>query len=255
MEDGHDAPLTTAITLDGPSVRLRPITRADYEFLWICRTHPEILYLWMQERTLPGLEQYCQELDNTLAGAGRVLTTLLIETRDGEHPLGYLFAYDFSGYDHTTFVNIVIHPAYVQYGWASEAAILFFNYLFTFFDLRKISMEIFAFNQLVLDPILQMGARVEGRFTGQRYYQGAYHDIIRVAILREDWDMIAPRLLGALAEATPFPMGVSMAAPDSAPEVAPEPARNGHSSNGHRPQRKERRGASESPQRDDPLSE
>ncbi|HEY7342840.1 MAG TPA: GNAT family protein [Ktedonobacterales bacterium] len=203
------APSISAISLDGSSVRLRPITRADYGFMWQCRTHPEILYLWMQDRTLPSFELYAHELDGTLSS--KVLTTLLIETIDGSAPVGYVFAYDFSAFDHTTFINIVIHPTYVRYGWAAEASILFLNYLFTYFDLRKASMDVFAFNQLALTPLLQLGARVEGRFRGQRYYQGAYHDIIRLAVMHEEWDQVATRLLAALmhnnghmAEANPF---------------------------------------------------
>src|SRR5690348_3151497 len=209
MADAHDAPSITAISLDGPSVRLRPITRADYGFMWQCRTHPEILYLWMQDRTLPSFEQYAHELDGSLSS--KALTTLLIETIDGSAPVGYVFAYDFSAFDHTAFISIVIHPTYVRYGWAAEASILFLNYLFTYFDLRKTSIEVFSFNQIALTPLLQLGARVEGRFRGQRYYQGAYHDVIRLAIMREEWDLVAPRLLAALmhddghkAEANPF---------------------------------------------------
>jgi diamine N-acetyltransferase len=209
MADAHDAPSISAISLDGPAVRLRPMTRADYGFMWQCRTHPEILYLWMQDRTLPSFEQYSHELEGSLSS--KALTTLLIETIDGSAPVGYVFAYDFSAFDHTAFISIVIHPTYVRYGWAAEASILFLNYLFTYFDLRKASMEVFAFNQLALAPLLQLGARVEGRFRGQRYYQGAYHDVIRLAVMHAEWDQVAPRLLAALmrddghmAEANPF---------------------------------------------------
>lgn len=198
MADANETPSVAAISLDGPSVRLRPITRADYGFMWQCRTHPEILYLWMQGRTLPSFEQYTQELDGSLTG--KALTTLLIETIDGSAPIGYVFAYEFSAFDHTAFFSIVIHPVYVQYGWAAEASILFFNYLFTYFDLRKISIEIFEFNQMALERLILLGARVEGRFRGQRYYQGGYHDIIRLAIMHEEWNQAVPGLVAAFAQ-------------------------------------------------------
>lgn len=222
-------PAVSAITLDGPSIRLRPITRADYAFMWQCRTHPEILYLWLQGRTLPTFEQYTQELDGS---TGKTLTTLLIETREGAAPVGYVFAYDFSPFDHTAFISIVIHPTYVQYGWAAEASILFLNYLFTYFDMRKVSMDVFAFNQLALEPLLGMGARVEGRFRGQRYYQGAYHDVIRLAVMHEDWNMVAPRLGAALMPssqpAATQHNGATAPASDQGAEMAQHVAHNGH---------------------------
>ena len=46
---------------------------------------------------------------------------------------------------------------------------------------------------------MQLGAQAEGRFLGQRYYQGAYHDVIRLAILHEDWNRVAPTLMDMLA--------------------------------------------------------
>ena len=252
MADANDSGETTAasvstISLDGPSIRLRPITRADYGFLWQCRTHPDILYLWLQGRSLPTFEQYSQELDGSLSG--KFLTTLLIETLDGSAPIGYVFAYDFSPFDHTTFINIVIHPTYVQYGWAAEASVLFLNYLFTFFDLRKVSMEVFAFNQLALEPLLQVGARVEGRFLGQRYYQGAYHDVIRLAIMREDWNQVAPMLKSALARPQAYPGSLPIPVPggvmihDVSDEAAQQGASNGHTpGQSGAPKRKGRRG-------------
>lgn len=236
MASAHEASTVSAISLDGPSVRLRPITRADYGFLWECRTHPEILYLWMQGRTLPTFEQYTQELDGALSS--KFLTTLLIETRQGGNPLGYVFAYDFSAFDHTAFISIVIHPAYVQYGWAAQASVLFLNYLFTYFDLRKVSLELFAFNQLAMEPLLRLGAHVEGRFRGQRYYQGAYHDVIRLAVMHEDWDQIGPILTGALARPTDDTNGaspsnqeseVSDVSTETLVEAVPRAARNGRS--------------------------
>ena len=252
MADAKNSGETTSasvstISLDGPSIRLRPITRADYGFLWQCRTHPDILYLWLQGRSLPTFEQYSQELDGLLSG--KFLTTLLMETHDGSAPVGYVFAYDFSPFDHTTFINIVIHPNYVQYGWAAEASILFLNYLFTFFDLRKVSMEVFAFNQLALEPLLQMGARIEGRFLGQRYYQGAYHDVIRLAVMHEDWNQVAPMLKAALTRPQAYPGALPIPVPggvmihDVSDEVAPQEVGNGHkpAQNGSAPKRKARR--------------
>jgi diamine N-acetyltransferase len=193
MDQPVTTPSVSAISLDGPSVRLRPLTRADYGFLWRCRTHPEILYLWMHGRTLPSYEQYAQELDGFLSS--QVLTMLLIETQsETPTPVGYIFAYDYNSFDHTAFVSLVIHPVFANTGWAAEAAVMFFNYIFAYFDLRKVSMEVFAFNQYLLNPLVQAGAQIEGRFIAQRYYQGNYHDVMRLAVLHDWWNQSAPAL-------------------------------------------------------------
>ncbi len=173
------------IALDGRFVRLRPITRADYGFLWQCRTHPAVMHLWTQGRTIPGFEQYAQELEAGLGG--QFLTLLLIETADGQRPIGFVFAYDYSANDRYIFFNIVLAPQFSHFQWGAEALYLFLDYLFGFFDLRKVCADVFEFNQHAVALLLRNGAAQEGLFRGQRYYQGRYHDVIRVGLLQEEW--------------------------------------------------------------------
>ncbi|HEX8036196.1 MAG TPA: GNAT family protein [Ktedonobacterales bacterium] len=192
------APMAVApVSLDGRFARLRPITQADYGFLWECRCHPEIMYLWMQGRTLPTFEQYVNELESAMRGT--ILQMMMIETRDDPHPVGFIFAYDYNRWDRHTFFTIAIHPAYTGFGWGAEATLLFLNHLFAYMDLRKIYMEIYEFNNSSLAPLLRAGAHEEGRFRAHRYYQGAYHDVIRLAATREEWSETGAKLAMLLA--------------------------------------------------------
>jgi RimJ/RimL family protein N-acetyltransferase len=185
------------ITLSGPSVRLRPVTHEDYGFLWECRCHPDILYLWTAGRTLPSFEQYARELDTMLAG--KILTLFLIETRTDPHPVGFIFAYDYNAYDRNVFWSLALHPAYTNVGRGVEASLLFLDYLFAFFDLLKVSSEVYAFNHHSLRVLLRMGAHEEGRFLGHRYYQGAHHDVVRIAATRAEWERARQKLVAILA--------------------------------------------------------
>lgn len=176
----------SAIPLDGHRVRLRPITHDDYGFLWECRSHPEIMHLWTQGPTMPTFEQYTRQLDATLAG--HTLTLLLIELRTSPEPIGFVYAYDYNPFDKYVFWSIALHPAYSNTGWGVEAAWLFLNYLFTYFDLHKVCSDQYAFNTHSIRVLLRSGAEEEGRFKAQRYYQGAYHDVIRLAGTRAQWE-------------------------------------------------------------------
>jgi RimJ/RimL family protein N-acetyltransferase len=185
MEQQHAASTVAPISLDGRYVRLRPITRADYGFLWQCRSHPDVMHLWTSGRSIPGFEQYTQEIEAGLAG--QFLTLLLIETADGQRPVGFVFAYDYSASDRYAFFNIVLAPPFSQFWWGAEAVYLFLDYLFGFFDLRKACAEVFDFNEHPVALLLRSGAAQEGRFRQQHYYQGRYHDVIRVGLLSEEW--------------------------------------------------------------------
>src|SRR5260221_2341419 len=197
MESETDAPPVSAISLEGHQVRLRPISHADYGFLWECRSHPEILHLWTQSRTLPTFEQFAEQVDTMLAGLA--LTMLLIETRSNAEPIGFVFAYDYNPFDKYVFWSIALHPAYTNIGWGAEASVLFWNYLFTYFDLHKICSEHFTFNERSIKLLRRFGAREEGRFKAQRYYQGAYHDVVRLAGTRAEWDRVKQRAIRLFA--------------------------------------------------------
>ena len=186
MESQENPFPVSAISLDGHRVRLRPITRDDYGFLWECRSHPEIMHLWTQGSTMPSFEQYAQQLDATLAG--HTLTLLIIELRTAPEPIGFIYAYDYNPFDKCVFWSVAVHPAYTNIGWGVEACWLFLNYLFTYFDLRKVCSDQYAFNQRSIRILLRSGAEEEGRFRAQRYYQGAYHDVIRLAGTRAQWE-------------------------------------------------------------------
>ncbi len=189
MENTHTAAeqvTVSPIALAGPSVRLRAVTREDYGFLWECRCHPDIMHLWMQGRAIPSFEQYVRELETAFSGT--ILTLFMIETHPSGRTVGFVFAYDYIPYDRVASWTIVMHPAYANLGWGWEAGFLFWEYLFTYFDLRKLYADVYAFNRHSLQVLLRTGAHEEGRFLAHRYYRGEYHDVIRVATTRAEFE-------------------------------------------------------------------
>jgi RimJ/RimL family protein N-acetyltransferase len=203
------ASTVSPISLDGRVVRLRPITKADYGFLWQCRSNPEIMPLWMQGRTIPSFEQYVRELEASLSG--HTLALLLIETSIRPQPIGFAIAYDYSQQDRYTFFNIVLTPGFTDLGWGAEAALLFLDYLFAYFDLRKVCTDLFDFNQQPLAMLMRQGVPMEGRFRGQRYYQGMYHDVIRLGLLEEEWRSARDQLAALLGAPALAPSSTSVA--------------------------------------------
>jgi RimJ/RimL family protein N-acetyltransferase len=148
----------------------------------------------MQGRTLPTFEQYVRELDRSLGGS--VVTMLMIEPVTDAHPIGFVFAYDNNPFDKYLYWTIALHPAFTHAGWGAEAAVLFLNYLFTYFDIRMAYSDHFAFNFHSARLLLRTCGHEEGRFIAQRYYQGAFHDVIRISITREDWYRAVKERLG-----------------------------------------------------------
>src|SRR5260370_34630552 len=169
---------------------------------------------------------------------GPGVTMVLIETRSNAEPIGFVFAYDYNPFDKYVFWSIALHPAYTNIGWGAEASVLFWNYLFTYFDLHKICSEHFTFNERSIKLLRRFGAREEGRFKAQRYYQGAYHDVVRLAGTRAEWDRVKQRAIrlfaprpgrATQADAAPVPPATEQAPAFTAATSAAGNAVNGTS--------------------------
>lgn len=151
------------------------------------------MHLWSQGSTLPSFELYSRQLDALLSG--HALVMLMIELPSTHEPIGFVYAYDYNPYDKYVFWTIALHPAYMRVGWGAEASWLFLNYLFTYFDIHKACSEHYAFNQHSMRILIRCGAVEEGRFRAHRYYQGGYHDVIRVASWRDAFVKTSDRVL------------------------------------------------------------
>ena len=61
------------------------------------------------------------------------------------------------------------------------------DYLFKNYSLRKIYSPTFAYNLDSYKAQLDAGMQEEGRLKEYRYYDGKYHDLIILAITREEF--------------------------------------------------------------------
>ena len=60
---------------------------------------------------------------------------------------------------------------------------------FAFGELRleRVSLEVFDYNPRAIRSYEKAGYRVEVRRRRARFHRGAFHDVIGMAILRDDW--------------------------------------------------------------------
>ncbi len=169
----------------GRGVRLRPIQKEDYPFLWELRADPEFAYLWMQGRNLPSFEAYCNDLEYALST--HVISLMVVETLNDRRPVGIMYAYDYNQLDGYAYLTMAFHPAYTRTTWAGEAYLIYNHYLFSFLNIRKLYSEVYEFNQPVIKVLTRIRWQVEGVFKQQRYFAGKYWNTVCLALTREDW--------------------------------------------------------------------
>jgi RimJ/RimL family protein N-acetyltransferase len=76
-------------------------------------------------------------------------------------------------------------------GYGKEISSLIYDYCFNHLNLNKLSCEVFANNTNVVELHKKAGNKVEGILRQHIYRFGKYHDIVRMSMLREDWNAIS----------------------------------------------------------------
>lgn len=64
------------------------------------------------------------------------------------------------------------------------------SYVFEHLNLNKLNCEVFTFNDSVIKMHEKFGFRREAYYRQHCYKNGKYHDVIRLGLLKDEWNMI-----------------------------------------------------------------
>lgn len=87
-------------------------------------------------------------------------------------------------------------------GVGLQAWLLFIEYLFSYFNFRKIYGEIFGYNQLSLKSALHSGFIEEGCLKNHRWFGNQYWDLHILSLSREQFDITKEKFVSRRAEIT-----------------------------------------------------
>jgi RimJ/RimL family protein N-acetyltransferase len=110
-----------------------------------------------------------------------------------DEPLGWVFTYGYAIWEQRCFLVIYVVPEARRFGAAAEVGMLFLDYLFSYFPIRKVAAEVFSFNHTSLDVLKHAGFHVEGVLRQEHYFGGHFHDVVRVGLLETEWRSLRER--------------------------------------------------------------
>lgn len=73
-------------------------------------------------------------------------------------------------------------------------------HVFCEMKLKKLSCEVLAFNEAVIRMHESFGFKREGTFRRHIQKGGQFHDVVRLAILSDEWDQLKPRMEARLRQ-------------------------------------------------------
>lgn len=161
-------------------VRLQPIDAVDYAWLHSASCADELALSWRFRGTTPSPEAFVRTL-----WEGVLSQYLVVGTDPQRRRIGHVSAYNVDFHSGTVYVSATAFPPFLNSGLAIEGCLLFLNYVFSTWRMRKVYFETTDENLAQFRSGLKY-LREEGRLKAHEYLKGTYHDRVTLAGYRCD---------------------------------------------------------------------
>lgn len=110
-----------------------------------------------------------------------------VDTKDGVH-IGNINLFNVRAEERSAELGIMVgDKAYWSQGYGSDALRTLLRFAFRQLNFRRIELFVYAFNARARAAYKKCGFVEEGARRSAIYGGGAYHDLIVMAVLREEW--------------------------------------------------------------------
>lgn len=84
---------------------------------------------------------------------------------------------------------------YQNKGFGTDAMKILIRLCFNQLNLYKVGLNVLSYNERALKVYRRLGFKEEGRLRQERFFDGAYHDLIIMGLLREEWAQLEKEAL------------------------------------------------------------
>lgn len=172
--------------LTGTTVTLRPLRPADLEQLWEWRID---LVTWLDQSEMapwPMPFEAYKQWNDTAAMTPEKGVTFAIEVAGTL--VGRCGMFTFDDVARNAEVGLGLGPDHRGKGYGREVLGLLLDYGFTYRNLHRIWLQCSAANERAIRSYTAAGFVEEGRMREHAWINGAYVDMVRMAVLRRDWE-------------------------------------------------------------------
>ncbi len=173
--------------IEGKLVNLRApeMTDLDRNATWVNDREVTRFLAFRYQMSLAAEEAWLRELASKPTSYERVF--FAIETKDGVH-IGNTNLFEVKPEDRKAKLGIMIgDTSYWSKGYGSDALMTLLRFAFEEMNLNRVELDVFDFNERALASYRKCGFVEEGRRRQALFKAGAYHDVVLMGVLREDW--------------------------------------------------------------------
>lgn len=176
--------------IEGERVRLRRIERADLVTLHRWMNDSEVVsWARFSADHMISQAQLERDLEKDFAGDDTEHLRYIVEERASGSAIGWCTIRTWDRKHVSANVGIALgDKALWGKGYGTEAMRLLLTIVFDFQGWHRAELWTLAENERAIKSFEKCGFRIEGREHESTYYEGAYHDVVLMAVLKSEWD-------------------------------------------------------------------
>lgn len=164
-------------------LHLKPVRRSDLSFIYEMETSGHDNFLWTNNKRLFGENQFYDDFYRKEVTYFNSYFLIYIEVQD--NPIGFVYSYGADSNDRYCYATMYLKDNYRQKGYGAIAGAIFLNYLFSYYDYRKIYFDVFQYNTSSYRFLISSGCVQEGCLKQHKYFNGHYYDLLKLALYRD----------------------------------------------------------------------
>jgi len=173
----------------GKQVRLRPAEREDLPLFVAWLSNPEMReYVTIRYISQALEERWFEGLVGDVGGGAPGRLHFVIETLEGERPIGVIGLEGINWRDREAEVGIIVgEPAFWGKGYGSDAMWAVLKVGFDWYNLHRIYLHVVADNVRAVRSYEKCGFTHEGRRREAVFIDGAYKDLLVMGMLEDEF--------------------------------------------------------------------
>ncbi|MGH3489396.1 MAG: GNAT family N-acetyltransferase [Actinopolymorphaceae bacterium] len=184
--DDQDRPVDLD-ALTGSCVRLRELHEDDLPLLSAWWADPRITPYQVAGPPHPRPASVVAEMFRSRGANEGMDCGFCIVTKDSGELVGQAGLFGIAPKDRCATLGIFLGPEHLGRGYGSDAVRTLVHYGFAQLNLHRVELNVFDFNVRAIAVYRKVGFVEEGRRRSAHYRSGAWHDEVKMAILRSEW--------------------------------------------------------------------
>lgn len=176
--------------IEGKQIKLRALEQGDLERVYEWANDREVTRFLMIRYPMSRGDEEKWLSESSGKNGFEHGVRLAIETKDGAH-IGVTGLHNVSPEDRCAELGIMIgDKSFWSNGYGTDAIVTLLRFAFDQMNLHRVGLGVFPFNERGMACYLKCGFTEEGRNRENLYRDGRYHDVIRMGILRDEFEQL-----------------------------------------------------------------